>query len=785
MHSQGLPQFLEARAETPQRRADPDSDAQLVPSLLEKISRPKKTSRPTLPQVDQTRLHLMKPQASTHLVEHDQILNKPQVWVLMAAVMMVIGVLCIKMETDSRNASTSKDDEPNLTQQTWVRFAFCVIALNVSMLLWGLSQEYMMTNFYGKDRFSPGERPSALCLVLFNRFCSVCFCGFILWLQGSSVVFPGKIESGFPAATNLVASWCQYESLAYVSFPLLTATKSAKLMPVLVMSSFRGKKHSLMEYAEAILMISALAVFGLETQGDDDGSTSTWLGLVLLAGLIFFDSITPHLQDSLFKRHETLTVLQGTFAMSFFACLICFCTLCVTGELLNCLAFFSRHHDAVLQAIVLSLCSTLTQFLISYTVKNFGPVVFAAIATSRQVLSVCLSNVLFNHHMSGLAWTSGSIVFGTLLLRPLRSRASPGHHNASETTALIPSSSVTTRNVVDLLRGRSREYALLVCSVGICVPLGFYSVAQEFMVTHTFKGDLFKFPLFLIAMNRTCAAVLSLVVLKFQGISVCDRRMLWTRYPAGANLLATLCQYQALYFIRFPVQSLLKSIKIIPVMICGKLFKNREYGWVDYAEAAFITVLVALFTYNFEGMHHLGWSKNGQHISVMTLGVILMAGYIVTDSFTSNAEDYIYQTQRLDPGQMLLGMQATSGIIAWTILLFSGQLNSAVDFIYWHPFVLLHIGVLMLAEACGAYACTITVRIFGPATFTLLLMAHQLQSLLVSVILFNHEVNRLNCVCLAMVSVMVLTSSVRRAAVDDQPRKDLSIQPFGWQAKVA
>ncbi|CAK0865148.1 unnamed protein product [Prorocentrum cordatum] len=145
-----------------------------------------------------------------------------------------------------------------------------------------------------------------------------------------------------------------------------------------------------------------------------------------------------------------------------------------------------------------------------------------------------------------------------------------------------------------------------------------------------------------------------------------------------------------------------------------------------------------------------------------------MVGYLLTDSLTSNAEDRIYQHVHLDPGHMLLGMQAASGIVAWCTLLVSGQLGPAVLFLAGHSKALVHVFVLVLAEACGAYACTVTVRLFGPAVFTLLLMSHQILSLLISVALFNHRVSPWSCFCLVVVALVVLTSSIRRVTTTRQ-----------------
>mmetsp|Transcript_16483 Transcript_16483/g.45324 ORF Transcript_16483/g.45324 Transcript_16483/m.45324 type:complete len:843 (-) Transcript_16483:65-2593(-) len=718
----------------------------------------------------------------THKVEHVKVLNKMGLWWLMGTMILVIAIMVIRMDASMSNAHQEElqvsNQDTHAVLGKAMHLLFCVVGLNTSMLFWGIAQEYMMTSLYEDTAGHSEKLPNSFCLVLFNRIVTVILSAVVIWIHGLPFGFPGLLESGLPASSNLIASWCQYESLSYVSFPLQTATKSAKLLPVLILNSLRGKRQNLLDYAEAIVIVSAIVVFGIETDHDTADFHARQFGIPLLCGLLLFDSITPHFQDALFKKHPTLNTVQMTFAMSLIAAVIMLVVLLCSGQLFGTVNFFSRHPEAILQAFVLSLCSTLTQFLISYTIKHFGPVVFTIIATTRQVISVCTSAVLFMHHISTLAWLAAVLVFGTVIGRALRPPMKEERQGPPEVTEpvetrsenWIPESLPTTLRVphpafphdgsfLEILRSSSKIWRLFVCVIGIHVPLGFYSVAQEFMATHTFDGYQFRFPMFLIAANRTGASLLAIVVLKIQGLRVLDSKLTYAFVPAGANFAATLCQYKALYYLRYPAQTLMKSVKVLPVMMCGRLLKNRSYSYLDYGEAVLITGLVCFFTWNFNNDKASLAEGKG-----VLPGILLMLGYIASDSFTSNSEDIIFQRIHLDPGQVLLGMQAFSGVVGWSSMFISGQFVPALRFLSAHSHAWVHVAILVMAEACGAYACTVTVRLFGPAVFTLLLISHQLVSLLVSVALFNHEVSWPSCLCLAVVALVVLTSSLRRVS---------------------
>lgn len=68
------------------------------------------------------------------------------------------------------------------------------------------------------------------------------------------------------SVSNVVATFCQYEALKYVSFILQTLAKSAKMIPVMIWSFFlSGKVYKVPDYVLALAVsggCAAVAVFG-------------------------------------------------------------------------------------------------------------------------------------------------------------------------------------------------------------------------------------------------------------------------------------------------------------------------------------------------------------------------------------------------------------------------------------------------------------------------------------------------------------------------------------------
>lgn len=85
-----------------------------------------------------------------------------------------------------------------------------------------------------------------------------------------------------------------------------------------------------------------------------------------------------------------------------------------SGELPQVVEFLVYNPRALYYNIITAICSTTGQFAIFYTIKRFGPDVFTVIMTTRQMLSIVVSNYLFNHKMSLQSYVGATIVFSVI-----------------------------------------------------------------------------------------------------------------------------------------------------------------------------------------------------------------------------------------------------------------------------------------------------------------------------------------------------------------------------------
>ena len=174
----------------------------------------------------------------------------------------------------------------------------------------------------------------------------------------------------------------------------------------------------------ALLIGIGLAMFMADTDElqlgyniHDEFRGGVWTGVMLLFLFLFFDSFTSQWQSRMFQRHRDLSMIELMFATSAFSTILSMITLIHNKELGPALSFMYRHQEIHLHFLVFSICSTIGQLFIFYTIKNFGAVVFTIIMTTRVLLSITLSCFLYEHKVTSMGFLGLMLVLAAVCYR--------------------------------------------------------------------------------------------------------------------------------------------------------------------------------------------------------------------------------------------------------------------------------------------------------------------------------------------------------------------------------
>mmetsp|Transcript_23879 Transcript_23879/g.66228 ORF Transcript_23879/g.66228 Transcript_23879/m.66228 type:complete len:348 (-) Transcript_23879:260-1303(-) len=304
-----------------------------------------------------------------------------------------------------------------------LRMSWCVSGIVGCLLLYGVLQERVMVEPFGEneERFK-----FSLFLVLCNRLTTmtVAALGCLIYKEGIAPVAPLWNYCAV-SVSNVVATFCQYEALKYVSFPVQTLGKCAKMIPVMIWGSVIMKKtYKTKDYLIAAGVTLGCTIFILTGSVKSKASKHMEMGMAglfgvgLMLGYLGFDGFTSTFQDRMFKGYsmtiynQILYVTMCSSALSAFG-------LISSGQFPQAIDFITRHPEALYSIMLLSCAATMGQLFISYTIRCYGALLFATVMTTRQFLSILLSCALFMHPLSLGQWGGTFIVFGSLYYKTM------------------------------------------------------------------------------------------------------------------------------------------------------------------------------------------------------------------------------------------------------------------------------------------------------------------------------------------------------------------------------
>jgi adenosine 3'-phospho 5'-phosphosulfate transporter B2 len=278
--------------------------------------------------------------------------------------------------------------------------------------------------------------PSATFCVFSNRFLAIIVAAVVCLRRHGTVQTNAPLWYYTPCAlSNTLSSWGQYAALKFVSFPLQVLFKSAKVIPVMLMGRILNKtSYKLVDYAEAVAITLGVATFGLSRDKSPNAKgggadTELW-GLMCLTLYISSDAFTSQWQSRINKHYETSTY-QMMFGVNCSAIILTVSALVLSGELPAVFEFLAANPGAIWNNVITAITSATGQTFIFYTIKNFGPVVFTIIMTTRQMISMVISTLLFGHTITFGSYCGAFVVFATLFYNVYRK------HKAKKVRALF------------------------------------------------------------------------------------------------------------------------------------------------------------------------------------------------------------------------------------------------------------------------------------------------------------------------------------------------------------
>eukprot|EP00929_Paragymnodinium_shiwhaense_P089046 TRINITY_DN49308_c0_g1_i1.p1 TRINITY_DN49308_c0_g1~~TRINITY_DN49308_c0_g1_i1.p1 ORF type:complete len:726 (+),score=142.53 TRINITY_DN49308_c0_g1_i1:126-2303(+) len=294
--------------------------------------------------------------------------------------------------------------------------------------------------------------------------------------------------------------------------------------------------------------------------------------------------------------------------------------------------------------------------------------------------------------------------------------------------------------------------AVAVCINGLFVP---YGMLKEMLVVH----DKVASPLLILSTRLMSVACAAGVIYLREGKLTLGGVPVASFVPFSlANEISTWSGYEIMKYVSFPVQTMAKSCKLLPSMVMGRVLNKEHYSAGQYlqAGAAFAAVTTMQLADRIDKSMAGGGSavdpSEGQSYSDLIMGVSLLILFFVCDSYTAQGQSKLYKQHKLSQYEMMLGGNLVAlALTGVTTVAQWGSVSASISTISTNPAALTRVLALGMCGALGQFCIYYAVKAFGALTFTWMMTARQILSVVMSLVWFGHGITPTKVICISVV----------------------------------
>lgn len=324
---------------------------------------------------------------------------------------------------------------------------------------------------------------------------------------------------------------------------------------------------------------------------------------------------------------------------------------------------------------------------------------------------------------------------------------------------------------------RSRQSQMTVIG-GLVTAGGIYffymlsSIVQEGIYSSGNKemGDTFKYPIFLVFAMCLGSALSAWLVSVFSGSGVSRALDVVQLRPKSEDatvqkkslnmdiaisfflisltyICAMLASNYALTQVNYPTQVLVKSAKMVPIVIGGLLVFRKTYPWYDYLGVFIVTS--ALIVFNLAKMK----SKTDASNTIFGVGLCFLS--LVCDGMTGPRQDYLNTKYKLTPTDHMLMTNMFACIPSFFAMLIF-ESTAPLEYLMRYPEVISSIAIFCLCNTLGQVFIFRALTHMGSLYLALITTTRKFFSVLASIVIYSHTLLPLQWAAVVAVFVALI-----------------------------
>ncbi|SCU83238.1 LAMI_0C02498g1_1 [Lachancea mirantina] len=324
---------------------------------------------------------------------------------------------------------------------------------------------------------------------------------------------------------------------------------------------------------------------------------------------------------------------------------------------------------------------------------------------------------------------------------------------------------------------------LAISVAGIYIAFLTWSLVHEPLTTRQWpnSGRRFEFPSVVALVQGLIAIIVGMVYLKRSHPTYRTRQFMRDHghellsISLSQSISTPLASY-SLKHVDFLTYMLAKSCKLVPVLVVHLLVYRTNVGTTKTVLALIVTCGVLIFNMGGDSCK----SKQTVPGSPLSGGVILLLASLLLDGYTNASQDRMLKRNRsagisqakksITGAHLMVGLNIC--IVLWNVLclvfLSPDQFQNAVNMISKDSVIIYYLATYAICGALGQVFIFFTLENYGSLVLVTVTVTRKMFSMILSIVIYRHQVSRLQWVGVATVFGGIVTeAALKRKSAQD------------------
>lgn len=314
----------------------------------------------------------------------------------------------------------------------------------------------------------------------------------------------------------------------------------------------------------------------------------------------------------------------------------------------------------------------------------------------------------------------------------------------------------------------------LFCISGIYFFFLIFGYYQESMPKLGSQNDRFRYNIFLISLlcfsNTICSFIAIIIKSRMNGLRFSQdlKNHVDTNFIKQVILIsitysvAMIATNLSLSHVNFPTQVLVKSGKMIPIVVGGFLFFGKKYPYYDYISVFLITGSLIMF--------NLLKTKNTKEVEQSAFGIFLLCISLLCDGLTGPRQDKLLTTYNIHSINLMFYINVFAFILNLSASLMLEK-SAPYEFLGRYSNTYYYLLGFSLSGTFGQFFVFYSLKKYGSLYTSLFTTLRKALSTIVSVYLFGHVLKPLQWCCVVVIFTTLIAQNILKKMTPKHSQK--------------